>query len=173
MNAMKPARLFAVAVALLLFPACARKTVRREVVIGRETMEVIMPTGSKVEHPVHGKEVWFAIGPVNGQAPFVANGMVQSHVFADGTSLATVTLNIEEAPKNSRYVAWLQKPDSAERVRLDALQNPLRDVRHAVTIEIDTDVSAYTKAVVTLERKAGPSDSDPVVAVGAMKQRKR
>lgn len=173
MNAMKPARLLAVAVTLLLLAACSGKTVRREVVIGRETMNVIMPTGSSIEHPVHGREVWFAIGPMHGQAPVAANGMTQSHVFADGTSLATVTLNIEEAPKNSRYVAWLRKPGSFERVRLDAMQNPMRDVRHAVTVEIDTDVRAYTEAVVTLEWNAGPSDSDPVVAIGAMKQRKR
>lgn len=171
---MQSTRLVAVSVVLLLLlPACSRKTARRETVIGRETVDVIMPTNSNIEHPVHGREVWFAIGPMSGQSKFVANGMAQSHVFEDGASLVTVTLNIEEAPKNSQYVAWLRKPGSTERVRLDAMQNPMRDVRHAVTVELDADVSAYTEAVVTLERQAGPSDDDPVVAVGAMKERKR
>ncbi len=171
---MNRSRLLAAAVfPLLLLSACTTKTVRRETVIGRETMEVVMPTGSIVEHPVHGREVWFAIGAMNGEAPVNANGMVQSHVFDDGTSLATITLNIHEAPKGSRYVGWLSQPSSSQRVRLDVLQNPLRDVRHAATVEIGKDVRAYTEAIVTLERQSGPSETDPIQATGTLKERQR
>ena len=159
--------------AALLLPACTSKTVRTDSVIGSETMETVMPTGGIVEHPVHGREVWFAIGAMNGKSPINANGMVQSHVFADGTSLATVTLNIEAAPAGMRYVGWLAKSGSSERIRLDILQNPLRDVRYAVTVEIDKDVRAYTDALVTLERTSGPSEGDPVQATGMLKERSR
>lgn len=159
--------------ALLLLSACAKKSTRGEAVIGSETVETVMPTGKTIEHPVHGREEWFAIGPMSGEEPVNANGMVQSHVFADGTSTATITLNIAIAPRNSRYVAWLQKPGSSERLRLDVLQNPLKDVRYAATVEIDKDVRAYTEAIVTLEGAAGPSENDPIQARGTLTERKR
>lgn len=158
---------------VLFLTACQKQPVRRETILGSETMEVVMPTGRTIEHPVHGKEVWFGIGPVSGVAPTRANGAAQIHVFEDGTSSATVTLNIEPAPTGSRYVAWLQKPGTSERIRLDILQNPLRDVRHAATVEIDKDVRSYLDAVVTLERKSGPSETDPVRAIGTVKHQDR
>ncbi len=165
--------LIAVILPLLLVSACAKKSTRGEAIIGSETVETVMPTGKNIVHPVHGREEWFAIGPMSGESPVNANGMVQSHVFADGTSTATITLNIAIAPKNSRYVAWLRKPGSVERLRLDVLQNPLKDVRYAATVEIDKDVRAYTEAIVTLEKIAGPSDSDPIQATGTLTERKR
>jgi hypothetical protein len=83
---------------------------------------------------------------MSGVAPAKANGAAQAHVFADGFSSATVTLNIKEAPKGSHYVAWLRRPGSTtERIRLDTLQNPLNDVRHAMTVEIEKDLTAELK----------------------------
>lgn len=170
---MNTLRLFiGIGLCVLLLTACQKQTVRNETILGRETMEVIMPTGGTIEHPVHGKEVWFAIGAVSGKAPAKANGVAEAHVFADDTSTATVRVNIEPAPKGSQYVAWFQKP-GAERIRLGVLENPLRDVRHAATVEIDKDVRDYNDVIVTQERLAGASDSDPIVAMGTMKERQR
>ena len=170
---MKYCRLLAaVALPIFLLVGCSKKPVRRETILGRETMNVIMPQG-EIAHPVHGKETWFAYGAMNGVAPAKANGAAQAHAFADGFSSATVTVNIQEAPKGSRYVAWLRKPGSSERIRLDILQNPLRDVRHAVTVEIEKDLREFTEMIVTQERASGPSDDDAIVANGTLKLRQR
>lgn len=159
---------------LLIVTACSgRQRVRRDVPVGRETFEVMMPTGAEIAHPVHGKEVWFAVGAMSGEGKAKANGVAQSHVFADGTTIATVNLNIEPAPKGMKYVAWLGKPGSLERARLDALQNPLGDVRHVITGEVDRDLRTSIEVIVTLEGPGGPLESDPVVARGTLKERQR
>jgi hypothetical protein len=163
------------AVALLLLCACSKGRVRQEeVVIGNETYNVVMPVGKEVIHPVHGKETWFAVGAMTGEGKINANGVAQVHVFADKTSTATVNLNIQPAPAGSRYVAWVRKPSGGtERIRLDELLNVLKDVRHVITVEVDKDLSAYTEVIVTQEKKSGASDSDPIVAKGALKAQSR
>ena len=160
---------------MLFLSACSTKpgVVHRETTIGNEAYNVLMPTGKDVLHPVHGKEVWFGVGAMSGEGKTNANGVAQAHVFADGATVATVSLNIQPAPKGSRFVAWLQKPGSIERVRLDVLQNPLNDVRHVITADVSKDLRAYTEVVVTQERASGASDTDPVVAKGTMKERRR
>ena len=157
----------------LLLVSCGKQTVRRDVTIGNEVLQVSMPVGKKVVHPVHGKELWFAVGPLKGEGKTNANGVAQSHVFADGTTVATVNLNIQPAPKGFRFVAWLRKPGALERVRLDTMMNPLHDVRHLVTVEVAKDLRAYTDVLVTLERTSGPDESDPVQATGVLKVQKR
>ena len=82
-------------------------------------------------------------------------------------------VNIQPTKKGMHFVAWLMKPGSTERVRLDILQNPLKDVRHVITAEIDKDLRSYTDVIVTRERDSGPSDSDPVQATGTLKQQHR
>ncbi len=156
----------------VLLSACSKQTVRTETTIGKEVLDVRMPVG-EVVHPQYGKEDWFGLGAMNGANKVNANGVAQSHVFANGTTVATVNLNIQPAGKNSQYVAWLQKPGTTERVRLDSLVNPLNDVRHVITVDIEKDLRAYTEVVVTLERSSGASDSDPVQATGTLKQQKR
>ncbi|NOS66997.1 MAG: hypothetical protein HOO67_01355 [Candidatus Peribacteraceae bacterium] len=163
----------AIALSVLLLAACQKRAVRTETVIGSETMEVIMPTRGNIEHPVHGKEVWFAIGAMSGKAPTKANGVAEAHVFTDDASSATVRLNIETPPKGTRYVAWLQKPGTTERIRLDILQNPLGDVRHAANVDVQEDIQDYTEVVVTLEAQAGAAAGDEVVAMGTLTERKR
>ncbi len=164
-----------VLLSFLLLTACAKKEgrVRREITIGQEALNVMMPTGKDVTHPVHGAEEWFGLGPMGGAGDSKANGVAQSHVFANGTTIATVNLNIVAAPKGSQFVAWLQKPGSVERVRLDSLQNPFGDVRHVITADAKKDLRAYTEVVVTQERQSGASDTDPIVAKGTLKQQKR
>ncbi|MSR86698.1 hypothetical protein EXS70_00800 [Candidatus Peribacteria bacterium] len=158
---------------ILLLVSCKKETVRKEFTIGNETLNVMMPTSKEVVHPVHGKESWFGLGSMGGEGKTNANGVAQAHVFADNTTTTTVNLNIQPAPKGSHLVAWLQKPGTIERVRLDVLQNPLNDVRHVITVDIDKDLRAYTDVVVTLEKASGYSDTDPVYAKGTLKQRKR
>lgn len=158
----------------LLLASCSKQQpVRRDVSIGKELLQVMMPTGKEVVHPVHGKEVWFALGAMNGEGESKANGVAQSHVFADGSTIATVNLNIDPAPKGSNLVAWLRKPGSTERVRLDVLQNPLKDVRHVITKDIGKDLTGYTEVIVTLEKSVGPADADPVMATGLLKVQQR
>lgn len=159
----------------LLLASCAKQRVRvrREATIGNEILQVTMPAGKEVIHPVHGKEQWFGLGAMGGNGKVNANGVVQSHVFADGATIVTVNLNIQPAPKGSRFVAWLAKTGSKERVRLDVLQNPLNDVRHVITTEIAKDLRAYTDVLVTLERQSGPNETDPVQSKGLLKQVER
>lgn len=159
---------------VLVLVSCSRGgSVRRETTIGSETLNVMMPSGKEVVHPVYGAETWFGLGAMKGNAPAKANGVAQSHVFEKGTTVVTVNLNITEAPKGSRYVGWLHKPGEAERVRLDVLLNPLNDARHVITVDVPKDLEGYTEVVVTQERASGPEDTDPVVAVGTMKVQER
>ena len=159
---------------LLFLASCGKATVvRKEATIGHETLEVMMLTGKKVTHPVHGEEVWFAVGPMSGEGQTKANGVAQSHVFADDASIATVLLNIQPPAKGYHYIPWFRKPGSADRVRLDALENPFKDVRHVITTEVKQDLRGYTEVVVTLERDAGASPSDPVQATGTVKEQHR
>ena len=122
---------------------------------------------------MHGEEQWFAVGALSGSNGTKANGVAQSHVFKDGTTVATVNLNIQPPPKGSEFVAWLKKPAGTERIRLDVLQNPLSDVRHVITTEVDKDLREYTQVEVTLERSAGPSEGDPIQATGILKRQER
>lgn len=158
---------------VLLLASCAKQRVRREATIGNEILQVSMPAGKEVIHPQHGKEVWFGLGAMGGNGTTKANGVTQSHVFADGTTIVTVNLNIQPALKGSRFVAWLAKTGSKERVRLDVLQNPLNDVRHVITTELDKDLRAYTDVLVTLEKQSGPDDADPVQSKGLLKEVER
>ncbi len=165
--------LFTAVLGLLVLAACSKGRVRQEVTIGNEVMQVVMPTGKDVIHPKYGKEEWFAVGAMKGEGETKANGVAQSHVFADGTTVATVNVNIHEAPKGSHFVAWLQKPGATERIRLDILQNPMKDVRHLITVDIDKDLSGYTSVLVTREAAGGPMETDPVVATGVLKVQER
>lgn len=159
---------------LVLLAACQKGRVRpQEIIIGNETVEVMMPTSKEITHPEHGKEEWFGVGAMTGAGEYKANGVSQAHVFADGTTIATVNLNIQPARTGTRFVAWLQKTGGTERVRLDILQNPLNDVRHVITAEVDKDLRAYTEVVVTLEQQSGYQDTDPVVSTGLLKEQKR
>ncbi len=158
----------------LLLSACAKRgRVQREIILGTEAYNVMMPTDKNVQHPEHGKEVWFGMGAMKGENGKKANGVAQAHVFEDGTTLATVNLNIEVAPKGSAYVAWLQKPGTAERIRIEELLNPLNDVRYLITADVAQDLRDWTEVVVTLQGPGGPSADDPVVASGILKQRTR
>ena len=166
-------RIALVALSLLLLASCAKKTVQREITIGNETLQVMMPTGKDVVHPVHGNELWFAVGALSGEGDVKANGVAQSHVFEDSTTIVTVNLNIHLAPKGQRYVAWLKEPTGAVRVRLDSLQNPFKDVRHVITTEVSKDLRTATEVIVTLERSTGPSETDPIEATGTLKHQSR
>ena len=157
----------------LLMTACrGRQRVHTDTTIGKEVMQVVMPTGKGVVHPQHGKEEWFAIGPMKGEGDTKANGVAQAHVFADGATIVTVNLNIHE-PKAGYFVAWVQKPGSTERVLIDRMQNPLKDVRFAATADIAKDLRDYTTVIVTLQRSSSPQKDDPVVATGVLKHQER
>lgn len=170
---MRTRALFALFALSIVLAACARGRLRKEVVIGQETIPVVMPTGEGVTHPDFGKETFLAVGAMAGVKPAKANGVADMHVFEKGATIATVKLNIEEAPAGSHYVAWLKKPGSLEKIRLDKLENPLGDVRHGATATIEKDLHEYLEVVVTLEKNSGPSDSDIPQAQGLLKEQKR
>ena len=157
----------------LLLVSCTKRPEQKEIILGTETVGVMMPVGKEVVHPIHGKEVWFAVGAMNGEGETLANGVAQSHVFADNASIVTVNLNIHPASKGSSFVAWVSKSGSKEKVRLDRLQNPLNDVRHVITVDLPKDLREYTNVIVTLEHDSGPSETDPVQATGTLVVRKR
>lgn len=166
-------RLFLVACSVLLVASCAKGRVRRETVIGKELYQMAMPTGKDVVHPEYGKEIWFGIGPITGKGKVNANGMVQAHVFEKEATIVSVELNILASPKGSFYAAWLVNPTTKEKLRLDTLVTPFKDVRHFLTKTVEKDIRAMTQLQITLEKAAGPSDTDPVQAEGTMTERKR
>lgn len=152
--------------------SCSRETVRREVIIGTEEYEVMMP-GAEIEHPQYGKEDWFGIGAMSGLGDVKANGVAQSNIFENGKSIIIVNLNIEPAAKGFQYVAWAQHPDTNERIRLAALQNPFGDVRHVISAESDNDLREYTTILVIKESTGGPSATDKIQAKGVLKHQSR
>lgn len=165
--------LAALLVLLLLMSCSSKGRVRRETTIGTETYEVVMPTSRNIVHPEHGKEEWFAVGALSGEGDVKANGVAQSHVFTDGTTIATVNLNIQPAAKEFQYVVWLERDGGQDRVKLETLQNPFGDVRHVITGTVKNDLRDHTEVVVRLEPISGSAGNGPIQATGTLKERTR
>lgn len=160
---------------LILLAACSKK--QPVTVIDKSTGEhavkQVMPGAGPVDVPGHGKEVWLAVGAMQGVGGSVANGVAQAHYVDDGTSIVTVQLNIEVAAKGSFYEAWLVGSNAEDRMTLGHLRNPFGDVRHSLKYLETADVRAFTKVEVTRELDDGNPEAGVVVAEAVLKERIR
>ncbi|MDO8648362.1 MAG: hypothetical protein Q7R81_01120 [Candidatus Peregrinibacteria bacterium] len=164
---------------LLLLAACAKEqTIKIDIadstgtgddIIGQQTVKAIMPKGGKVIDPEHGEEVFFALAPLIGVGGANANGVTQIQVFADGTLLHTMQLNIDIPEKGTYYEAWLEDGATGDRVSTGHLSNHFGDVRHQLKGELDRDLRDHLKVVVTLEKDDGNPDPSQPVAEALLK----
>ncbi|MBI3335962.1 hypothetical protein HYZ98_00130 [Candidatus Peregrinibacteria bacterium] len=139
--------------------------------IGVERHPRAMP-GKEVMDAKRGKELWFAVGIMEGVEGTPANGVTQSHFFEDGTSLVNIQLNIEMPPDGFFYEGWIDR-GSLEPLSLGHLRSVTSDVRHQRTFESKEDFRGYNNVFVTREADDGNPTPDIRVAEGMLKERKR
>lgn len=156
----------------VLLSACGKGMMNSEdPPIGIEQHSRVMP-GKEIIDARRGKELWFAVGVMEGVGGIPANGVVQSHVFEDGTSLINLQLNIEVPPDGFFYEGWLDR-GSLEPMSLGHLRNPAGDVRHQRAFEPKEDLRPYANMFVTREADDGDPTLGMRVAEGVLKERKR
>lgn len=124
------------------------------------------------EHPKFGKEAWIGLTAVAGTQDPAVNGAAIGHLFADGTFIQTIQLNIEKAPKGKMYAAWLLKGDT-DRLYLGELQSPTGDVRHSLTFTIKQDMRDYRTLIVTLQDNGKTGTPGVTVAKGTVEDVKK
>lgn len=159
---------------LLMFAACKKSDVTvQDPGIGTEIVTQAMPKGGVFENPDYGKEMWLAVGPIAGLDDYPANGVVQGHLFEDGTYSHSVQANIAIPEDGFFYEGWLVNEKTKEFVSTGQMHNNFGDVRHYLQFEEKKDLRAYAKVIITLE----PDDGDPApakhVAEGLLKEQKR
>ena len=121
-------------------------------------------------HPVHGIEVWAAVGPLAGVNTAKANGALEEHCFKDGFCSQIVRLNIyPPKDKGLMYVAWLQDADTNALVKLGKLSNPAGDVRYVLNREDKRDVGSFLRILVSLEKSESITAPGQSVAEGMLK----
>ena len=141
--------------------------------IGQQTVQRVFPQRGNIVDAKHGKELWFAIGPVAGIGHTMANGVANSHYFEDGSSLVAIQLNIAVPEDGSFYEAWLIPQNGVAGLRMGQLTNTFNDVRHQLRFETKADVRNSLKIVVRLQKIGTEQGSGPVVAEGNLVERKR
>ncbi len=139
--------------------------------LGTEEVKTVMLGAGKIPVTEHGKELWFATGPIAGTNGTNANGVLQAHYMEDGTHIVTVELNIAMAPKGSRYVAYAVDAAGANPVEVGDLINLTGDVRHRLISERKADLRNHTQIRVDLVPAGKTQGSE--VALGSLKERKR
>lgn len=154
----------------LLLVSCG-KGIDTEAPIGIEEHQRAMP-GKEVVDTKHGKEIWFAVGVMDGVVGTPANGVAQAHVFEDGTSLITLQLNIGIPEDGFFYEAWLERW-SLDPLPLGHLRSVTSDVRHQRIFESPEDLQTFTNVFVTREADDGNADPGVRVAEGVLKERER
>ncbi len=142
--------------------------------IGEEAFRYVMPGKGKIVHLDHGKEKWFAYGAMNSASEVPANGVVQGHMYEDGTSEITVQLNINTADDGSFYEAWITTEDEAALIPIGHLVNHFGDTRHQVLFSDEMDIRNLNIVHITLEQDDGnPAYSGVKLAEGVMRRVKR
>lgn len=142
-------------------------------IIGRDVVQVAMPTKG-MTHPVHGKEAFLAVGPIEGVEGSPANGVATLHVFEDGASAMDVRANINIPEDGSIYEAWLAAGDGVPVIRLGQLTNSFGDVRFSIRIEKSDDLRRFATLLITKEPGDGNAASSGVIAAkGTLKPQKR
>ncbi len=123
--------------------------------------------GSK--DPVHGTQVGFKYGAIDGVGQTHANGVAYFPTFDDGNSVLTVNVNILLAPKGSHYLAMLTDGTSKGLMEVGTLQSIVGDVRHSVKLETKADVTNFNTVLVYLVKDSG-SGNETLVAKGTLKK---
>lgn len=131
-----------------------------------------MPKGGEVVDERRGKELWLAVGAMNGVNSHPANGVAISHYFEDGTYLHTMDLNVELPKDGFFYEGWLVR-EGEDPVSTGHLRSLFGDVRHRMEFEVDRDLRDRMNVVVTLERDDGDPAPAEHVAEGMMVVRER
>lgn len=158
--------------ALLLVSACSKdnaQKVNTNADEWTEKVEVAMPQGGDIVDDAHGKEVWFAIGPMAGTGDTPANGVAQAHFFEDGSYLQNLKVNIGQPEDGFFYEGWVVSEDGKDWVSLGHMQSHFGDARHGVQFREPQDLRKHLNIRVTRE----PDDGDPspgtIVAEGRLK----
>lgn len=147
--------------ALMSLTACSDKVKLDEKPDNVEVHTQAMPSGGAIMDQQHGKEVWFAIGAMTGADDINANGVTQAHMFADGSYLHTVSLNIARIEEDGYfYEGWLVNPDTLDLISTGHMTSIMGDARHSLRFTAEEDFSGYTDVVITKE----PDDGDPAPA---------
>jgi hypothetical protein len=81
-------------------------------ILGKEEIIRAFPQFGEVSDAKHGREVWFAYGPLSGVQGTPANGVADAHFLEDGTFILGVQLNIALAPDNTFYEVWIRNPET-------------------------------------------------------------
>ncbi len=158
----------------LLLISCAKKetvSIQRDVDRGGIELNVNAPNGGVVVDPVHGKEVWFGIGPVKGEQGVPVNGMVQIHEMEDGTSLVSMQVNIRPAPAGEEFHGWLVN-GAGERIDIGTLGLFAKGVQHRLSYDAKRELRAYSTVQITL-RKTGSQETGTLQATGTISERTR
>ncbi len=158
-------------ISVFLISGCGslqRLTIGGDDVIGTQEIQVALPVEGKLVDPVHGKETWFAYGPIVGVNGMHANGVIQAFFFEDEAFLHTMQLNIEPAKEGSYYEGWLVD-GAGVRVSASDMRNRFADARHQLRFDVPRDLRAYQKVVVTLEKDDGNPAAGQEVAEGMLK----
>lgn len=159
---------------LLILSSCRKEAVKIDSggeVIGGESFTQIMP-GQNVKDEVHGKEIGFAYGAIEGVNGSLANGVAYLHQFEDRAFIGSATVNIKVPSDGSVYVAWFTKSDEGAPVKIGTLSNPFGDVRHGVKLDTKSDLTGYDKILITNEREKDVSVPGEAVAGGTLKKMK-
>ena len=168
-----PMKIFILSVLFLLpaIGACARKNAA-ENTIGKEVFVTAMPIGGEVNDPDHGREVWLAVGPVEGTEGNPANGVVTAHYFEDGTFILGMQVNIAPPEEGFFYEAWLVQEGEND-VSMGHLTNPSGDVRHQLRFQAKEDYRRRAALAITREPDDGNPEPGIVVARAMLKKRQR
>lgn len=161
---------------LLTLTACSAKekvSVGDDTFLGSQTLKQVFPSKEGVTTEQHGKELWFAIGPMGGVGETIANGVTQAHFMEDGTFIHTVQLNIERAPEGYFYEGWLKNPKTGALQSTGHFRTPFGDVRHSLKFLRKMDLRTSSLVQVSLEADDGNPVQGKVVAEGTLKERKR
>ena len=157
-------------IGLLALTACGEAN--EEVTTGETQYNIPMLEGGKNKYkdPVHGQEIWFAMGAMAGKDEVNANGMAQSNIFEDGVYRHAVQLNIERTQDGFFYEGWVINEESQEAISTGQMHSRFGDVRHYLNFEAAKDLTEFTKVVVTLEADDGNPSPGKTVAEGILKK---
>ena len=155
---------------LLLLSACAPK--EKGKTIGKEVIVTPMPVGGEVNDPDHGREVWLAVGAVEGMEATPANGVATAHYFEDGTFILGAQVNIAPPEDGFFYEVWLVREGEND-LSLGHLTNPSGDVRHQLRFSAQSDYRKYAAIAITREADDGNAEPGTIVARALLVERRR
>ncbi len=128
----------------------------------------VMKTGKVLVDPVHGEETDFWYGALSGVGETNANGVAYIHRFKDGTSVATMNLNILPVAKPQYFSVVLKNDLTGGTIDAGELSSIIGDARHSAKVETTADVSSHLRVVVLKHMTKG--DAGTIVADGVLKK---